>query len=283
MKPSLNFIKQLFAKCQEDELTIISGHLTYVTLLSFIPFVTVILGIFGSFDFFDSAQKTMEGFLFDHFVPNAGQEITQHLNRFIDNVSEMKGLSLAALLFVAMMLLKNVDKELNKIFKGKKLKPFWQDLLTYLLVIIVGPLLIGISLAATSAFLALEWINQAASWLPTEYFTVTLPLLFSFLYFLLLYRIVPTAPPSNTAAILGALMTSIFFELIKYLFGWYINAFPTYQVIYGSLAAIPIFFLWVYVSWLVVLFGAELTCIMDLYQKKNDINTSIIELDDKKE
>lgn len=263
------FVVQVTQKCQKDELTVIAGHLAFVTLLSFVPFITVVLGVFSALDIFEDAKHLIENFLFNQFVPNTGAEVQNHLVQFMDNIGKMTGISLAALVVIAIMLLKNIDKELNRIFVTDKTKPFWKDLLIYLLVIILGPVLIGISVAATSAFMALEWIEQVASWLPTNWLNAALPIMFSFLYFLLLYRVVPIRSPSSNVAIIGAIITSLLFELSKYLFSLYISLFPTYQVIYGSLAAIPIFFLWVYFNWLIVLFGAEFTCVLDDFSKKN--------------
>ncbi|MER2492469.1 YihY family inner membrane protein [Catenovulum sediminis] len=256
---SINFIK----KCKKDELTVISGHLAFVTLLSFVPFITVILSIVSAFSFFSEAQVMIENFLFNQFVPEASADVQAHLLRFIENIGNMTGFSTAALVIIALMLLKNVDKELNRIFVTDKKKPLWKDLLIYFLVIILGPVLIGISIAATSAFLAIDWVQNVAAWFPGNTIGALLPVLFSFLYFLLLYRLVPSSPPSSQVAMLGALVTAILFEGCKYLFSWYISAFPTYQVIYGSLAAIPIFFVWIYFNWLVVLIGAEFTCVLE--------------------
>ncbi len=258
-----HFIVEFYKKCQKDELTVIAGHLAFVTLLSFVPFVTVVLGVFSALDIFDEAKKLIENFLFNQFVPNTGAEVQSHIVKFMDNIGKMTGISLAALVVIAVMLLKNIDKELNRIFVTDKKKPLWKDLLIYLLVIVVGPILIGISVAATSAFMALEWIETAASWLPTNMLNASLPVVFSFMYFLLLYRIVPIRSPSSNVAIIGAIITALLFELSKYAFSLYISMFPTYQVIYGSLASIPIFFLWVYFNWLIVLFGAEFTCVLD--------------------
>ncbi|MCU4676848.1 YihY family inner membrane protein [Catenovulum sp. 2E275] len=263
LKACWRFSVECYQKCQKDELTIIAGHLAFVTLLSFVPFVTVVLGVFSALDVFDDAKHLIENFLFNQFVPNTGAEVQNHIVKFMDNIGKMTGISLAALVVIAVMLLKNIDKELNRIFVTDKRKPFWKDLLIYLLVIVVGPILIGISVAATSAFMALEWIETVAGWLPTNMLNASLPIFFSFLYFLLLYRIVPIRSPSSNVAIVGAIITSLLFELSKYIFSLYISLFPTYQVIYGSLASIPIFFLWVYFNWLIVLFGAEFTCVLD--------------------
>ncbi|WP_017443848.1 YihY family inner membrane protein [Gayadomonas joobiniege] len=269
------FVLRFFEKSKQDELTMTAGHLAFVTLLSFVPFVTVILSTLSTFSFFDEAQRMLESFIFDQFVPNAGTEIREHLQHFMQNIGKMTGLSALALVVIALSLLKNIDKELNRIFVTKKVKPLWQDILIYLIVILLGPALIGLSLIATSALLAMSWLQEVASWFPDKSFNALIPMLFSFFYFLLLYRIVPAKPPSSQVAVIGAVITALLFEACKYLFSWYIRAFPTYQVIYGSLAAIPIFFLWVYFNWMVVLLGAELTCVLDEFKnpnKKDDKN-----------
>lgn len=250
------------AKCRLDEINLVAGYLSFICLLSFVPFITVCLSVFSAFPIFSDAQSRVEDFIFANFLPNSGAEIQLHLQSFIDNAKQMSTFGLIALFIIVLMLLKTIDGELNRIFSAKRKRPIWKAALIYLAVIVGGPIFIGASLIATTAFLTLDWIASVFSWFPVDVFSAFLPLLFSFSYFWLLYRFVPLNRPATTAAVVGALCTSLLFEASKYGFSWYLSILPTYELLYGSLAVVPILCLWIYLAWWLVLLGAELTSVL---------------------
>jgi membrane protein len=145
------------------------------------------------------------------------------------------------------------------------------------MILTLGPLLAGASLAISSYLLSLRWASvTGVSWL-IDYGLRIFPLLLSWLSFWLLYSIVPTRQVAGKDALIGALVAGLLFELGKKGFALYVTMFPSYQLIYGVLAVIPILFLWVYWTWCIVLLGAEISATLGDYrlikqeeQKKED-------------
>jgi len=133
------------------------------------------------------------------------------------------------------------------------------------MILTLGPLLAGASLAISSYLLSLRWASELDSVIDDV--LRIFPLLLSWLAFWLLYSIVPTMRVPNRDAMLGALVAALLFELGKKGFALYITMFPSYQLIYGVLAVIPILFLWVYWTWCIVLLGAEITVTLGVYRE----------------
>jgi membrane protein len=166
------------------------------------------------------------------------------------------------------MLIHNIDKTINSIFRIRKRPRLIISFSIYWMVLTFGPILLGASIAVTSYILSLSSLAEGYTpGLSTVLLTLT-PYVFSILAFFLLYLVVPNAKVQYRHALIGAVTASVMFELLKKGFALYITHFPSYQAIYGALALVPILFLWIYLVWLVVLLGAELTALLEeLYQQ----------------
>ncbi|MCX9039970.1 YihY family inner membrane protein, partial [Citrobacter portucalensis] len=162
-------------------------------------------------------------------------------------------------------LMYSIDNALNTIWRSKRTRPKVYSFAVYWMILTLGPLLAGASLAISSYLLSLRW----ASDLNTVIDNVLriFPLVLSWLSFWLLYSIVPTTRVPNRDAVIGAFVAAVLFETGKKGFALYITMFPSYQLIYGVLAVIPILFVWVYWTWCIVLLGAEITVTLGEYRK----------------
>ncbi len=258
-----NLLFAYIKHCRDDQITVIAGNLAFVSLLSLVPLVSVIFSILKAFPVFESFKQSIESFIFDNFVPTSSDQIQQYINSFVENTSQMTAYGGVALVLVALQLISSIDKTLNKIFNARRTRKKVISFAIYWMVLSLGPIFIGASLGLTSYIVSLAAMAESYTPGAGDFFIKLLPFVMSTLAFVLLFMIVPNVEVKFKAALSGAIVAAVLFEISKRVFALYITSFPSYQVIYGALASIPILFLWVYVSWVVVLIGAEFTVFID--------------------
>jgi membrane protein len=263
------FLVFLLARIQSDRISMMAGSLAYVTLLSLVPLVAVTFAVMSAFPVFSGLQGQVEDFVFSNFVPASGAVVKEQIRGFVGNASKMTAVGISALFVVAIMLIAAIDNSLNSIWRSAERRRWVQALPIYWMILTLGPLLVGGSLAVSSYILSLQLFTDGALVSVWSRLLRLLPLGFSVLAFSLLYLLVPNKRVRVSHALSGALLAASLFELCKRGFALYISSFPSYQLIYGALAAIPILFVWVYLSWIVVLLGAEWTAAMDEYEVRH--------------
>ncbi|MBB1292858.1 MULTISPECIES: virulence factor BrkB family protein [unclassified Pseudoalteromonas] len=268
---------QYINRCIDDQITVNAGYLAYVTLLSLVPLIAVGVAIFSAFPGFEDTRIAIENFLFTNFVPTSSDVIKEHITSFAGNANQMTAVGIGFLAAIALLLIRNVDATLNRIWRIKTKRPMMISFAVYWMVLSLGPLLLGASIGVTSYIVSL--VSFADQGIPgfSGFLLKLLPYLISMAGFIMLYTLVPNTRVSFKAAVPGALFAALLFELTKKGFALYISHFPSYEVIYGAVATIPILFVWVYLSWVVVLLGAEFTVCIG---PKNIESTSDIILDE---
>jgi membrane protein len=246
-----------------------AAALTYTTLLSLVPLMTVVLAVFSAFPVAERVSQLIQDFLFANFVPASGEVLRQHLLQFSAKASQLTGTGFAFLIVVALLLMRSIDRTLNVIWDVRRRRGPVSQFLVYWAVLSLGPLLIGASVVATSYLVSLPLISEAAaSGIGRRLFGLT-PVLASTLAFTLIYALVPNRRVSLRHALAGGVLAALLFEAAKRGFGWYLTNFPTYEAIYGALATIPIFLVWLYLSWIVVLLGAEFTHCLGIFRRQD--------------
>ncbi|WP_240642615.1 virulence factor BrkB family protein [Pseudidiomarina mangrovi] len=253
------FLRYFGQRCLEDRITIIAGHLTFVSMLALVPMLVVVFSIFSAFPMFTDLRLQLETFLFANLMPTSGEVLSEYLNTFIGNVSKMTGVGVVFVIVVAVNLISTIDATMNRIWRNKQRRRLSVALAVYWMILTLGPLLMGSGMAVTSYVISLTaFADDYVSGFRTMLLSVV-PVLTSLIAFVILYVMMPNRVVKVRHAIWGALVAAILFELAKRGFAAYITAFPSYEAIYGALAAIPIMLLWIFVSWNIVLVGAELT------------------------
>ncbi|MEG3126313.1 virulence factor BrkB family protein [Pantoea cypripedii] len=261
------WVKLLWRRIDEDNMTTQAGNLAYVSLLALVPLVAVVFALFAAFPVFSDISEQLKNFIFTNFVPAAGNTIQRYLEQFVANVNKMTAVGAVSLIVTALLLMHSVDSALNVIWRSDKKRPVVYSFAVYWMILTLGPLLAGASLAISSYLLSLRWVNVSGVNSLIEQALRLFPLLLSILAFWLLYSIVPTRRVPARDALVGAVVAGLLFELGKKGFALYVTMFPSYQLIYGVLAVIPILFLWVYWTWCIVLLGAEITVTLDDYRQ----------------
>ena len=259
--PQIRDLFSIFIKrCKEDNITISAGHLAYVTLLSLVPFIMVTFTIMSAFPAFASVRSKLEHFVFSNFVPTASDVVHKYMTDFVGNASQMSAIGILSLLVVALMLISNVDKTLNRIWRTQSDRPIVYTFAIYWMVITLGPMLIGSSVVVSSYLTGLAAFTEEYTPGLGTFLLSLVPSGAAMLAFTILYMVVPNRRVFARHALVGAIVATIAFEITKSGFALYVTNFPSYELIYGALAVVPILFLWVYLSWVIVLFGAEFTC-----------------------
>ncbi|ROV60276.1 virulence factor BrkB family protein [Vibrio ponticus] len=253
------FARYLLTRMLHDRVNVNAGYLAYITLLSIVPMLTVLLSVLSSFSVFANVGTVIQDFVITHFVPTAGDAVKSALLEFIQNTGKMTAVGGAFLFVAALMLISNIDKNLNYIWRVKHKRRAVFSFSMYWMILTLGPILVGASIAVTSYVTSLTVMDNQVVSSAYQLMLRWLPLILSFLAFVGLYMLVPNKKVQLSHAMVGAIVAALLFELSKKGFAAYITQFPSYQLIYGALATIPILFIWVYLCWLIVLVGAEVT------------------------
>lgn len=259
IKLSVLFGRYLLSRMGHDRVNVNAGYLAYITLLSIVPMLTVLLSVLSSFAIFENAGDAIQDFVITHFVPAAGDAVKGALLEFVSNTGKMSAVGGGFLFVAALMLISNIDKNLNYIWRVQQKRRAVFSFSMYWMVLTLGPILVGASIAATSYVTSLKIIESEAVSGVYNLLLRWLPFLLSLFAFVGLYLLVPNKKVRISHALIGAIVAALLFEASKKGFAAYITQFPSYQLIYGALAAIPILFVWVYLCWLIVLIGAEVT------------------------
>lgn len=266
---SARFFKYFGKRCAADKINVTAGHLTYVSLLSLVPLIVVMFTIFSAFPVFEELQRNIEDALIANLLPTSGEQLKEYINEFVANASKMTAVGIAFLFVVAVMLISAIDSALNTIWRDTSKRRLMVSLAIYWMILTLGPVLIGSGLAATSYLISLTQFAEEYVSGVRSFALWFVPVITSFFAFVLLYQLVPNRPVRFRYAAFGALIAAVLFELSKQVFSLYITHFPTYQAIYGALATVPILLVWIYLSWNIVLVGAELTVSLEEYQFLN--------------
>ncbi len=255
--PWFDTLRTLRQRLRDDKLALTAGSLTFTTLISLVPLVTVMLAVFTAFPIFGRFQVSLQQYFVQALVPdNIARPVLQALTQFAGKASKLGSVGLLLLGITALALMLTIDRTLNNIWRVPRLRPLARRLLVYWAALTLGPLLLGASLSMTSY--ALSASRGLVSALPGG-----LALLINLLEFTLLatsmaalFRFMPHTHVRWRHAWAGAVFVALGFELAKRALGWYVSSVPAYSMVYGAFATLPIFLLWIYLSWLIVLLGA---------------------------
>jgi membrane protein len=247
-------------RAREERLAQVAGSLTFTTLLSIVPLLAVSFALFTRFPMFKRLEQAIEEVLLRSLLPaEISRTVLKHLSQFAANAGSLTVVGSLFLLAAAIALLLTVENALNQIWKVKRNRPFFKRVGLYLLMMALGPPLIGASLWATSYVLGASMgLLQALP--PSLKFVLNLgPVLLGLVALSCLFYYVPNTPVRRRDAVIGGLIASIAFDLGKRGFAAYLLKVPTYKAVYGAFAVLPVFLLWVYFSWLVTLAAALVT------------------------
>ncbi|WP_051937803.1 YihY family inner membrane protein [Ferriphaselus sp. R-1] len=253
----------------QDRCNQIAASLTFTTLLSLVPLIAIALTLFSAFPVFADFSSSIKQFVLSNLMPETGGKlITRYMEQFAESATRLTTIGVLFLGAAAMLLMHTIEDAFNVIWRVSRPRALTQRVLIYWAVVTLGPLLVGGSLSATSWLVSLS--SGYAKQVP--FFGVgvlkIVPVLLTTLAYTLLFLVVPNRHVKLRHAFIGGVVSSVAFESMSRVFAAYITSFPTYKLVYGTFASIPIFLLWVYFSWLTTLMGALITSVLPHWRSK---------------
>lgn len=263
-KCTVRFWHKVIKHFLEEDCLTHAGALSYTTLLSIVPLMVVSLGIVSAFPVFQTIAGKIQTLVFEHFVAASADVIQEYIKAFAQKAAGLSITSLFFLLVTAVMMIFTMETSFNRIWKVKVRRHGVTAFLMYWAMLTLLPILVGVGVAITRYIISLPYISGAAQTLESQHSMLfLLPMLITWVSFTLLYIALPNCKVKLKDGLFGAFVATILFEIAKHIFSAYIVAFPTYFLIYGALATIPIFFIWIYVSWVIILLGAVVSFLMN--------------------
>ena len=252
------YLRRLTLEFRRDQCPIRAASLAFATLLALVPLSALLFSLFSALGAFSEVLENMQSFLFQQLVPTSQEEITAYIQRFVENTRTLGVAGLLFFLVTAVFLLNTIQSTFDALWGSRARKNSLRRLATYVSVLIVGSFLFSIGLNLAGMFRSLlggravEEIGKTLSVL-----TGVLPSIFIFLALLLMIQLIPSARVRFLSALIGAAVGAVLWEAARRIFFFWITYVIRLSIVYGSLAVIPIFLIWLYVAWTVVLFSLE--------------------------
>jgi membrane protein len=253
------FLRRLRRRLTGAGIARTAASLAFTTLLGLVPLFTVAFAYVSRFPLFTHSQDALEAFLITFFLPGSGVTVRHYLNEFVAKSAELKGVSTLFVVVTAVLLVDQVESEINTIWGTREPRSFARRAFIYALGLTAGPALIGAAVYFTTWVIeqsvgSMSIGNEALSMLREP-----IALLVDTAAFTLIYAFVPARRVPFRLALAGGILAAIVFEVAKRGFAFYITHVETYQMVYGALAALPLFLVWIYLSWMIILVGAAIT------------------------
>jgi len=243
-----------------------AAALTYMSLFAVVPMLTLMYSMFSLVPAFQELGGKVEEFIFSKFLPSSGQEITQYLSEFSNQARKLSVAGVAIILITALLMLSNIEKTFNHIWATTGGRKGLAGFLVYWAILSLGPLLLAVGMIMSTYLMSLRLVVAEVDSLGVVALLFSyLPWLLTWLAFTLLYVAVPNCKVRVVYALFGGLITTLLFETAKALFGQLV-AHSIYTNVYGAFAVIPLFLMWIYLLWVLILFGAELVRSLETFQ-----------------
>jgi membrane protein len=255
--PWLDTLKTLRLRFREDRLGLTASSLTFTTLISLVPLVTVMLAVFSAFPMFSSFQAALQTYFLQSLVPdNIAKPVLAALTQFAAKSNRLGTVGLVFLVVTALAMMLTIDRALNAIWRVRQPRPIAQRVLVYWSAATLGPLLLGVSLSLTTAVISAS--KGVVGVLPGGVSLLLNTVEFALLAAAMagLFHYVPNTHVRWRHALAGGVFVALGFEVAKRLLAWYLSLVPTYAIVFGAFATVPIFLVWIYLAWVIVLLGA---------------------------
>lgn len=262
------FLKTLGSQFLANGGIVNASALTYTTLFAVVPLMTVTYSVLAMVPAFQGVGESVQNWVFSNFVPATGQVIQNYLQDFTNQARKLTAVGAMFLFITSVMMMKNIEAAFNRIWRVKQSRKGMSSFLLYWAILSLGPLLIGLGLFISSYIASITFVSEATAIVGRTNLLSLLPVLLSIAAFTLLYCAVPNCRVPFKNAVTGAVVVAILFEIAKRAFALFAVQFPSYELIYGAFAAVPLFLAWIFITWIIILLGAELTRLLTVFNTR---------------
>ncbi len=260
-----SFLRFLLRRFLDDNCFLTASALSYTTLLALVPLTAMVLGVIAMFPVYQRWGDALTIFLFTNFVPKAAANVADYIRSFASSARGMTGFGAAGLLVSSLLTMSSIEDAFNRIWRVPTPRRPLARFLIYWAALTLGPLLAVASLAISSYLFSLPLVAAAEQSALSKFGLRLVPALLEWIAFSAAYQVIPNRSVQLRHALMGGVLATVLFECAKYAIAYYLTR-ASYQQIYGALAVIPIFLLWIWVSWLVVLLGATFAAALSAFR-----------------
>jgi membrane protein len=250
----------MLARIRADAVTRVAASLSFTTALAVVPALAVVLAILTAFPAFESVRVTAQDFILSNVVPDTGLKMRDQIASFVNAAGQLTAFGVVGLAITSLMLLLTIEASFNEIFKVQRPRPLLMRLLVLWTLITVGPFLFGLSFTLFGYFAAAQmWLGDDMAKSVDVVLGQIAPTIVAWIGIAFLYVVVPNRRVQVKDALIGAGAAAILFGLLRYGFAAFVASMTSYQAVYGAVAAVPVFLVWVYLNWIVIMSGAVVT------------------------
>ncbi|MFU8926259.1 YihY family inner membrane protein [Acinetobacter puyangensis] len=269
----VQFIIFIFRRFEADRCRELAGSLTYTTLFAVVPMLTVFLVIISSIKALEPARQQLQEWIYNNFLPKTSIAFDQALNSFTANSSNLTIIGILFLFVTTVMMLSSIEEAFNRIWRVRQSRGGIIGFMRYWTIISLGPIILGTAFVLSSTVTSINLLSNTIGGYELDFAFLLRSVSFflTCLGFSLLYWTIPNRSVPIRSAFIAGIFSGIVFELLKNLFGFIMSNFTSYQLVYGAFAAIPIFLLWIFISWNVILLGVEISYGITAFSSKTTI------------
>jgi membrane protein len=254
-------------RCSEN-----AAALTYMSLFALVPLLTVLYTVASAVPAFQGVETQMQDFLFEHLMPDSSLEIQEYLDDFSRQAKNLTGPGIIFLLVTSVLMLHNIEKAFNMIWRARKSRSAVSSFVLYWAVLTLAPITIGLALGISTYLSSFANVLDDFDVIGAKAFLLkSIPLLLSTAGFSLLYAAVPNCRVPFKHALIGGFSAALAFHIARSIFTDLMVG-SSFTFIYGAFAVVPLFLLWIYVSWIIVLVGGILVHSLSAYQSSEQAN-----------
>ncbi len=258
-------VKFFISTFVDKELTLFAASLSYYTIFTIIPLLLIMLTLLTSLPSFAEHYETIKGFIFSNLMPINSEAMMGHIDGFLENSAKLGVIGLVMILVASLLFFENFEYIANKIFHAKP-RTLWESITTYWTLLTLTPIALGTSFYITAKLAIMiesSSITSGINILPI------IPYLIIWALFFLIFHIGPNVKVNTKASLISSFIISVVFSISKNAFIEYVFYNKSYTTMYGSFAILMFLFLWIYVSWIIFIYGLKLCYIIDrIYHNK---------------